>query len=442
MVTTLMIVCLASLTLCGTIDSVGETSVTSLNSDSIETILKQLPSYVDLENLRATNRQLRQAVDAYAPGLRYHPIIYRECKSDSRIVLRQMLQLSVGFAPLFYHIPLNRISIDCVKAIALTYNAYNYGGAHLSPDHKVPLTPTMAMSVKTPEDFVKLKYLTGCSIKLQIVFQHLYDLSGIEVYFLSQYVNITGIELHLARGVKQRDALVIHDLLTRSGNRIECLNLNFNAMTKKAYRIILSALTHANNQVRELHLTRIRLIDEVVDDGNEVDIGNYGAKYIARVLKSPWNKLQVLLVNSNSISDHGATMIADSLQDPNCRLHVLDLKANKIDNDGAAAIASSIFQNGNTELNTLNLSYNKFSSAGVRELAKLLNWPNSRIRNLDLVGIWIDDSVVPFIIWTIRSLPPDFEAFAISMNNMSREKQVQLKLIAESIYDERKLRFR
>ncbi len=213
---------------------------------------------------------------------------------------------------------------------------------------------------------------------------------------------------YIARNIRDQGVRKIFDFLeaVKLTNRILEINLASNNIGNDGAKIIARILKQ--DQVIKIDLTNNKIKSE-------------GAKEIAKIIKD--NKsLTKLNLSKNYLESEGTKAIAESLRG-NDYLVELNLSSNKITDNGAISIAE-VLAGDNISITTLNLGNNAISDEGAVKIAKMLE-TNNTITRIDLSDNDISDKGARIIIDALKK-----NKVIISLN-LAGNDEVSSDLIAE-----------
>ncbi len=127
---------------------------------------------------------------------------------------------------------------------------------------------------------------------------------------------------------------------------------------------------------------------------NQID--EEGLMSLSNHFQSAHCRLENLIVDRVEMGDEGASILATGLTGYKL-LKLLDVSSNSIGDEGIAALVSAITTAANTNLENLDLSYNRFSTAGIRSLSGLIRSERSALKMLSISNMEIDDDGISIL---------------------------------------------
>ena len=161
-------------------------------------------------------------------------------------------------------------------------------------------------------------------------------------------------------------------------SKLKTLNLTSNDIDDEGLRMLLGVMTNCRN------LTELKLCC------NSFSV--VGLRSLSTFLSSKSCILEHLSLSDVDMDNDGAEALAAGLM-KFTSLQYLDLSCNMIGDEGLAALVSGIRATAaNSSLETLQLSHNRFSMAGVRSISSLISLDSLKsFQHLELKGIDIGD---------------------------------------------------
>eukprot|EP00985_Skeletonema_marinoi_P022970 scaffold14929_cov154-Skeletonema_marinoi.AAC.12 len=166
-------------------------------------------------------------------------------------------------------------------------------------------------------------------------------------------------------------------------SKLKKLDLPFNNIGDEGLQSILGGIANCRNLV-ELNLS-----------GNS-QITVAGLRALSGFFQSKSCRLESLNLASMGVDDERAIVLATGLTTHKSLKH-LNLSQNGIGDEGIAALVSGLTAAANTSLETLNLSRNAFTIAGVRSLSTLIQSERSTLKDLSLHSMRIDDDGISIL---------------------------------------------
>ncbi|CAM4733630.1 unnamed protein product [Leuciscus chuanchicus] len=236
-------------------------------------------------------------------------------------------------------------------------------------------------------------------------------------------------ELDLSKNnITASGVMQISDLLEHPQCKLEKLGLRSCDISDRGYTVLSSAL-RSNPSLRELDLS-------------ENNINELGVKMLSALLADPQSKLEKLELRSCNISDGGCAVLSSALrsnpslreldlsrnnitdsklkkispllEDPQCKLQKLVLRSCNISDEGCADLSSAL--RSNLSLRELDLSENKITDSGVKELSALLADPRCKLEKLGMRSCWIRDGGCADLSSALRSNPSHLRELDLSEN--------------------------
>ncbi|XP_073695920.1 NACHT, LRR and PYD domains-containing protein 3-like isoform X3 [Garra rufa] len=155
------------------------------------------------------------------------------------------------------------------------------------------------------------------------------------------------------------------------------VQLSYCGVTDEGCAALASALRSNPSHLRELDLSGNKLGDSV--------------KLLSDVLQNPLCKLETLRLSYCGVTDEGCAALASALRSNPSHLRELDLSGNKLGD--SVKLLSDVLQNPHCKLEKLRLRYCSVTDEGCAALASALRSNPSHLRELDLSGNKLGDSV-------------------------------------------------
>uniref|UniRef100_A0A8C1SVE2 Uncharacterized protein n=1 Tax=Cyprinus carpio TaxID=7962 RepID=A0A8C1SVE2_CYPCA len=180
-------------------------------------------------------------------------------------------------------------------------------------------------------------------------------------------------ELNLSRN-KLGDSGVknLSDLLMNTQFKLEKLDLCECSITEKQCLILTSALKSNPSHLRELNLSRNKLL------------GDSGVKNLSDLLMNTQFKLEKLDLCECSITEKQCLILTSALKSNPSHLRELDLSRNKLIGDSGVKNLSDLLMNTQFKLEKLDLSYCSITEKQCLTLTSALKSNPSHLRELDL----------------------------------------------------------
>ncbi|CAD2218816.1 Leucine Rich repeat, putative [Angomonas deanei] len=172
-------------------------------------------------------------------------------------------------------------------------------------------------------------------------------------------------ELRLGRNnLKDEGAVIIGDVLSRSGCGLKVLDLSENGITKNGVIPIAAALEHPTSDIVELSFHNNKIEGDA-------------APFLGKAIRAA-AKLKHLHLGYNALRDSGAEQLSQSISHAKL-LSTLDLTANRISHAGGVAIAEALLEESCT-IQRLNLRHNKMDSEAICRFGEVLRTNTSLIQ--------------------------------------------------------------
>eukprot|EP00984_Skeletonema_dohrnii_P023205 scaffold12278_cov104-Skeletonema_dohrnii-CCMP3373.AAC.5 len=155
--------------------------------------------------------------------------------------------------------------------------------------------------------------------------------------------------------------------------KLKVLDLVYNDIDDEGFHSLVTGMRYCRNLV-ELNLT-----------GNS-QITVTGLRALSDFFQSESCRLEFLDFERMDISDEGAIILATGLMGYKS-VKYLELSDNAIGDEGIEALVSGLTTAANTSLETLRLSMNPFTTAGVKSLSTLIQSERSCLEELDVGGV-------------------------------------------------------
>ncbi|KAL1267321.1 hypothetical protein QQF64_032684, partial [Cirrhinus molitorella] len=144
-------------------------------------------------------------------------------------------------------------------------------------------------------------------------------------------------------------------------------------------------------------------------------ITDEGCAALASALRSNLSHLKLLDLTGNKIGDSGVTLLSAVLDDPCCKLEILRLRDCGVTDEGCAALASALRSNP-SHLRELVLTRNKIGNSGVKLLSAVLEDTHCKLEILWLSDCAITDEGCAALTSALRSNPSHLRELDLSGN--------------------------
>ncbi|KAK1737723.1 leucine-rich repeat protein [Skeletonema marinoi] len=159
-------------------------------------------------------------------------------------------------------------------------------------------------------------------------------------------------------------------------SKLKKLDLSFNDIDDEGLQSLLRGIANCRN------LVELRLIGN-----NQITL--VGLRALSGFFQSESCRLESLNLDRVDVGNEGAIILATGLVDYKLLKH-LDLSGAAIGDEGMAALVSGLTTAANTGLETLKLSGNSFTTAGIRSLSTLIQSKRSTLTDLSIKYMRID----------------------------------------------------
>ncbi|XP_073672682.1 NACHT, LRR and PYD domains-containing protein 3-like [Garra rufa] len=141
-----------------------------------------------------------------------------------------------------------------------------------------------------------------------------------------------------------------------------------------------------------------------------------GCAALASALRSNPSHLTELNLSGNKLGDSGVKLLSDVLQNPHCKLETLWLSKCGVTDEGCAALASALRSNP-SHLRDLNLSGNNLGDS-VKMLSDVLEDPHCKLEILWLIDCGVTDEGCAALASALRSNPSHLTDLDLSVNKL------------------------
>ncbi|XP_067222537.1 NACHT, LRR and PYD domains-containing protein 12-like isoform X2 [Chanodichthys erythropterus] len=170
---------------------------------------------------------------------------------------------------------------------------------------------------------------------------------------------------------------LLSDLLQDPHCKLKTLWLRDCGVTDEGCAALTSALRSNPSHLRELSLSGNKIGDSV--------------NLLSDVLQDPHCKLETLELRDCGVTDESCSALASALRSNPSHLRLLNLTGNKLGN--SVKLLSSVLEDPHCKLDILRLRYCDITDEGCAALASALRSNPSHLRDLDLSGNKLGDSV-------------------------------------------------
>ncbi|XP_052428078.1 NACHT, LRR and PYD domains-containing protein 12-like isoform X2 [Carassius gibelio] len=245
---------------------------------------------------------------------------------------------------------------------------------------------------------------------------------------------------------KLRDSVkLLSDVLQDPRCKLEKLWLSNCGVTDEGCAALTSALRSNPSHLRELSLSEnklgdsVKLLFDVLRDPRckleklwlrDCGVTDEGCAALASALRSNPSYLRELYLSGNYLGD-SVKLLSDVLQDPHCKLEKLWMSDCGVTNEGCAALASALRSNP-SHLRQLSLSWNKLEDS-VKLLSDVLQNPHWKLEKLRLSGCGITDDGCAALVSALRSNPSHLRELNLSGNKL----RDSVKLLSDLLQDPR-----
>ncbi|XP_052445887.1 uncharacterized protein LOC127987559 [Carassius gibelio] len=251
-------------------------------------------------------------------------------------------------------------------------------------------------------------------------------------------LDLSGNKLLGDSGVKH-----LSDLLMNTQFKLEKLHLSYCSITEKQCLILTSALKSNPSHLRELNLSRNKLL------------GDSGVKHLSDLLMNTRFKLEKLHLRDCSITEKQCLILTSALKSNPSHLRELNLSGNKLLGDSGVKhlsdllmntqfklkkldlcgcsitekqclILTSALKSNPSHLRELNLSWNELlGDSGVKHLSDLLMNTQFKMEKLDLWGCSITEKQCVILTSALKSNPSHLRELNLSGNKLLGDSGVK-----------------
>ncbi|KAL1267322.1 hypothetical protein QQF64_032685, partial [Cirrhinus molitorella] len=239
-------------------------------------------------------------------------------------------------------------------------------------------------------------------------------------------------ELDLSWNKLGDSVYLLSDVLQNPHCQQEILGLRCCGVTDEGCAALASALRSNPSHLRELDLSRNKLLDSgatllsvVLEDPrckpeklllNDCGATDEGCAALASALRSNSSHLRELSLSRNKLGD-SVYLLSDVLQNPYCKMERLWLRCCGVTDEGCAALASALRLNP-SHLRQLSLSGNKIGDLGVKRLCAVLKNPHCKLEKLQLVDCGITGEGCAALASALRSNSSHLRELSLSRNKL------------------------
>ncbi|XP_051719283.1 protein NLRC5-like [Ctenopharyngodon idella] len=225
---------------------------------------------------------------------------------------------------------------------------------------------------------------------------------------------------------------LLSDVLQDPHCKLEILWLRYCGVTDKGCAALTSALRSNPSHLRELNLTgneigkSVNLLSDVLQDPHckleilwlkDCGVTDKGCAALASALRSNPSHLRELSLTRNKIGK-SVNLLSDVLQDPHCKLEKLCLRYCGVTDKGCAALTSALRSNP-SHLRELDLSGNKIGES-VNLLSDVLQDPHCKLEKLWLRDCGVTDEGCAALTSALRSNPSHLRELNLSGNKIGK----------------------
>ncbi|KAM9703926.1 NACHT, LRR and PYD domains-containing protein 12-like isoform 7-T12 [Menidia menidia] len=201
-------------------------------------------------------------------------------------------------------------------------------------------------------------------------------------------------------GLSGRDCEAVASALKSSPSHLKDLDLSRNMLMYTGGKHLSAGLESPNCRLETLRLADCGLAESVCEAA-------------ASALKSSPSHLKELDLSRNRLMDTGGKDLSAGLESPNCRLETLSLSSCGISEEGCSSLASAVTSNP-SHLKELDLSSNRPGDSGVKLLMAALKDPHK----LRLAECGLSESVCEAVASALKSSPSHLKELDLSRNRL------------------------
>ncbi|XP_043086477.1 NACHT, LRR and PYD domains-containing protein 12-like isoform X2 [Puntigrus tetrazona] len=245
-------------------------------------------------------------------------------------------------------------------------------------------------------------------------------------------------ELNLSGNKLGESVNLLSAVLQDPDCKLEKLWLDYCGITDEGCSALASALRSNPSHLRELNLSgnklgeSVNLLSGVLQDPDcklEIlwldycGVTDEGCSALASALRSNPSHLRELNLSRNKVGE-SVNLLSGVLQDPDCKLEILWLDYCSITDEGCSALASALRSNP-SHLRELNLSGNKLGES-VNLLSAVLQDPDCKLEKLWLHYCGITDESYSALASALRSNPSHLRELNLSGNKLRSDSVILL----------------
>ncbi|XP_048031174.1 ribonuclease inhibitor-like [Megalobrama amblycephala] len=203
-------------------------------------------------------------------------------------------------------------------------------------------------------------------------------------------------------GVTEKDCAALTSVLTSNPSQLRELNLNNKKLHDSGVKLLSVVLEDPDCKLEKLWLMNCGVTDE-------------GCAALASALRSNPSHLRELDLTGNKLGD-SVHLLSAVLEDPHCKLEILKLGGCGVTDEGSAALASALRSNP-SHLRELNLTGNKLGDS-VHLLSAVLEDPHCKLEILWLSCCGVTDEGFAALASALRSNPSHLRQLDLSLNKV------------------------
>ncbi|KAM9703925.1 uncharacterized protein ACNS7B_002441 isoform 6-T11 [Menidia menidia] len=224
-------------------------------------------------------------------------------------------------------------------------------------------------------------------------------------------------------GLSGRDCEAVASALKSSPSHLKDLDLSRNMLMYTGGKHLSAGLESPNCRLETLRLADCGLAESVCEAA-------------ASALKSSPSHLKELDLSRNRLMDTGGKDLSAGLESPNCRLETLRLEGCSLSETSLASLVSALKSNP-SHLTELDLSWNNISECVMKELSSFLQSPLCGLKTLSLSSCGISEEGCSSLASAVTSNPSHLKELDLSSN---RPGDSGVKLLMAALKDPHKLR--
>ncbi|ROL51031.1 Ribonuclease inhibitor [Anabarilius grahami] len=203
-------------------------------------------------------------------------------------------------------------------------------------------------------------------------------------------------------GVTEKDCAALTSVLRSNPSQLRELNLNNKKLQDSGVKLLSVVLEDPDCKLEKLWLCNCGVTDE-------------GCAALASALRSNPSHLRELDLTGNKLGD-AVHLLSAVLEDPHCKLEKLKLGGCGVTDEGCAALASALRSNP-SHLRELNLTGNKLGDS-VHLLSAVLKDPHCKLEILWLSCCGVTDEGCAALASALRSNPSHLRELDLSLNKV------------------------